>query len=152
MIRVERALIGIPPPSPFALHSRARFAPGRYVFFMRRHGGQIEPTPGAGASFPTTPADDGDYAGTIRALYRAVHAQPAQQVAAVRAALIPALSASAAALRYQATLALSALARDGHGPTDAERRTLVRLLSDPTTDPGLRAMLSLLVGAKTTKP
>jgi hypothetical protein len=145
VVRVEQAVIGDPPPSALTFRGPTRFAPGgRYVFFLRRTDSGFEGVQESGTIFPATSADDGLYRRTIEALHGALQLEPAARVAAVRAALIPALSASAPPLRYHAALELSALAQDGHGPTDAERRMLSRLLADADTDPALRPLLSSL--------
>jgi hypothetical protein len=148
-IRVDRVLVGVPPASPFTFHSRARFAPGRYVFFLHNTPSGIEGMQEAGTIFPATPEDDSAYTRTIQALHRVVHAGPPErEAAALRAALIPALSDGAPELRYHAGMELSALAQDGYPPTDAERRNLSRMLSDPGTDPALRPILSSLLAGK----
>lgn len=145
VVRLEQGVIGDPPRSALTFRGPTRFAPGgRYVFFLRRTDAGFAGVQEAGTIFPATSADDGLYRRTIEALQHALQLDAALRVAAVRAALIPALSAAAPPLRYHAALELSALAEDGHGPTDAERQTLGLLLADPATDPALRPLLSAL--------
>jgi hypothetical protein len=113
----------------------------RYVVFLRRTGSSFESIQPSGTVFPSRPENDADYRRAITSISQALHRDPAQQVDAVRAALIATLSASPPPLRYHAALELSALTRDGHVPTEVERRHLAALLASPALDPALRPLL-----------
>lgn len=148
-LTVERVLVGSSTESILTFRAPTGMAPTeRYVVFLRKTDAGLECAQPSGTIFPTRPEDDDGYRRTIEALATALSAPDASRIAAVRAALLPALSASAVPLRNHAALELAALARDGHGPTEAERTTLRRLLADPATDPGLRALLARLVAAQ----
>ena len=99
----------------------------------------------AGTVFPCTPADDAIYRSTIQGLSRALRSDLATRPDAVRAALLPALGAQPAPLRYHAALELRALAQAGHPPNAAERARIEQLLRDPSTDPALQPLLQALV-------
>ena len=145
-VTVSEVLVGRLPEKQLAIRGPRGLAPDeRYVLFVHRSRQSFESTAPSGTIFPAPPADDARYRSTIRALAAALHTDPAGRPAAFRAALVPALSAAAAPLRYHAALELLRLAHDGHGPTEAERLQLSRLLAAPGTDPALRPLLSSLV-------
>lgn len=123
--------------------SRPRFAAGRrFVFFLGR-GAALECLQESGTVFPAEPAADAAYRQTVQSIGAALRGAAAERDAALRAALIPALSAPAPALRYYAVLDFAALTH--HGLTDAERRQLQRLVDDPSTDPAIRPVLAGLL-------
>jgi hypothetical protein len=146
VVRVTQVVLGAPLPETITFRGPTRFAPGqRYVFFLRHQGSGFEGMQASGTVFPATPADDAAYRRTVTAIAAALHGDPSRQADAVRAALIPALSAHAPPLRYHAALELAALAAGGHGPTPHEQRTLERVLARPDTDPALRPVLTPLL-------
>jgi hypothetical protein len=143
-IRLEGHLLGTTPAATVTVRARPRFAPGkRFVFFLRRAGAGLECVQPSGAVFPSRPEDDAAYRATITAIQQALRARGADRPAALRAALIPALSAAAPPLRYHAVLELGALSH--HGLTGPERRSLERLAADPATDPAIRPVLTSLI-------
>jgi hypothetical protein len=145
-VRVDDTLIGEPAPPTLTARARLRFAIGqRFVFFLRRDGTAFECVQPSGAIFPSRPTDDAGYREAVTAIRRALAVAPADRNAALRAAVIPALSARAAYLRYQAVLELGALAHDGM--TASERALLERQVADPTTDPTIRSALVTLLRA-----
>jgi len=145
-VTIVRVLAGTATEKHVTFRGPTRFAAGeRYVFFLRRAPEGITGAQDAGTVFPCTPADDASYQRTVQALTRALRSDLATRPDAVRAALIPALSAAPAPLRYSAALELSALARDGHPPNTAERRRLEKLLHEPGTDPTLEPLLTEMI-------
>lgn len=145
-LAVHDVLAGTPPGDTLTFRGSNGIAAGeRYVVFLHRTATGFESIQGSGTVFPSRPADDEDYRRAIRSISQALHNGGPQQIATVRTALIAALSAAAAPLRYHAALELSALAHDGHQPTDAERQQLAAMLASPTLDPGLRSLLRALV-------
>jgi hypothetical protein len=145
-VRVKHVLLGSWQPAIVTFRGPTRFAPGqRYVFFLRHGISGFEGIQESGTVFPAAPADDAIYRRTVTAIAHALHTDPSQQTDALRAALIPALSAHALPLRYHAALELAALAEGGHGPTRRERRDLQRVLARPDTDPALRPVLTQLL-------
>jgi hypothetical protein len=142
-IRVEQRLVGSTHETTLIFRGRTHFVPGgRYVFFLVQARSGWEATPEAGTVFPARAEDDAAYRTAVVAIRVALHGDPTARVAALWAALLPALSAAAPPLRYHAALELEALSRAGHGPTDNARQTLTKLLSDPSTDPALQPLLS----------
>ena len=146
VVHVDRVLAGKLNASTVAARSAADFAPTmRDVLFLRRVGSGWESIAPAGTVFPTQPHDDAAYRQTITAIRRALRHEPATRIQALRAALLPALSASAPPLRYHAALELHALTHAGHPLLPRERHTLERLVADAHTDPALRPLLSGLL-------
>lgn len=131
-----------------SFESRPRFAAGRrFVFFLGRDGTVLECLQESGTVFPTDAAADAAYRQTILAIAAALRGAAAERDAALRAALIPALSAHAPALRYYAVLDFAALTH--HGLTDEERRQLQRLVDDPSADPAIRPVIAGLLHRST---
>jgi hypothetical protein len=145
-VRVEGRFGGEPTPPILAFRSARRFAPGkRFVFFLRRDGTGLVCMQPSGTVFASRPDDDAAYRQTISAIQRALRAGVGQRTAALRAAIIPALSATSPALRHHAVLELGALAH--HPLTDSERRALERIAADPATDAAIRLIVTSLLGA-----
>jgi hypothetical protein len=145
-ITVDRVLVGTTSDAGMAFRGPTRFAAGgRYLFFLRRTGRGFEGAQESGTVLPVAREDDQAYQRTIDAIRGALAADAAHQADALRGALLPALSSSVPELRYHAALELSALARDGHRPSDAERQSLLQLLTSPSSDPALRPVLSHLL-------
>lgn len=143
-VRVEGQFIGEATDAPLTFRARPPFAPGqRFVFFLHRDGASLSCVQPVGTVFPSRPQDDAAYRQTITAVQRALPAVEGERAAALRAAIIPALSAAAPPLRYHAVLELAALAH--HGLTEAERRALEQLATDPATDPAIRPILVSLL-------
>ena len=139
-----RCCIGEPPSGPVTFRAHPRFVPGRrYVFFLRGIGESVECLQESGTVFPADPAADAAYGETIGAIRRALGAEAADRLALLRAALIPALSAPTAALRYYAVLDLTALSH--HDLSESERRSLERLIADGGTDPAIRPVVATLL-------
>jgi hypothetical protein len=148
-VAVDEVLTGAAPAGTITFRGPSGVATGeRYVVFLRRAGSDLESIQPSGTLFPSRREDDEGYRRAIRAIAQALRGDPATQVPDLRAALIDALSASAAALRYHAVLGLSALAKDGHGPTGPERQKVNELLASPSCDPALRPLLSHIVGIR----
>jgi hypothetical protein len=144
--RVVGELVGDTDDAAVTFRGRARFAPGqRSVFFLRRAGTSLEVLQPLGAVFASRPQDDAAYRATIVAIQRALPTPADERPAALRAAIIPALSAAAPPLRYQAALELAGLAH--HGLTPSERHALERLAADPATDAAIRPLLASLLDA-----
>ena len=95
--------------------------------------------------FPCATTDDGTYRSTIEALAHALRTEVTARPDAVRAALLPALTANPAPLRYHAALELRALAQAGHPPNATERLRIEQLLHDPAADPALSPLLNELL-------
>jgi hypothetical protein len=128
--------------------SRPRFAAGRrFVFFLGRNGTALECLQESGTVFPTDSADDAAYRQTVLAIAAALRGAAGERDAALRAALIPALSAPASALRYYAVLDFAALTH--HGLSGEERQQLQRLVDDPATDPAIRPVIAGLLHRST---
>jgi len=145
-IHVDHVLVGNGAAPALTFRGPTRFAPAaRYVFFLHRDGTTIEGLQASGTTFPAAPADDATYGRTIDGIRHALDALAAQRVTQLRAALIPALSAGAAPLRYHAALELEALVHEGHPLTDTERAALDRVRQAPTTDPALQPILTDLL-------
>jgi hypothetical protein len=145
-VRVEGNLVGAAPERRLTFRGRARFAPGRrFVFFLRRSGAGFECVQPSGTQFPSRPEDDAAYRDAVTAIQRALAVPVADRASALRAAMIPALSAGAARLRYYAVLELASLAH--HGLTEPERRALEQLAADPESDPAVRLLVKDLAGA-----
>jgi hypothetical protein len=143
-VRVEGQIIGAAAEPTLTFHARLRFAPGqRFVFFVRRAGADLECVQPSGTVFPARPEDDAAYHAAISGIERALAVAVDQRPAALRAVIIPALSATAPPLRYHAILELDALAH--HGLTEPERQSLERLSADPTTDPAIRPLVTSLL-------
>jgi hypothetical protein len=150
--RVEARLAGDTQDARLTFRSQPRFATGRrVVVFLRRTGSGFECVQASGTVFPARPEDDASYRDAVEAIRQALRADEAGRAARLRAALIPALSASAPPLRYYALLDLASLTH--HGLTEAERRALEGVLADASTDPAIRPVIaSLLKGAGTSTP
>lgn len=147
-IAVERVLRGHAAEPTLSFRGAIHVAPGaRYVFFLRRSGAVVECVQPSGVVFPALPQDDAVYGATIVAIGEALQADDRSRELKLRAALVPALSADAAALRYNAALELASMSAHGPPLGDGERARLERLLADPHTDPALRPLLSPLVSA-----
>jgi hypothetical protein len=143
-VRVVARLIGETNATTVTFGARPRFATGeRFVFFLRRTDAGLECVQAAGTVFRARPEDDAAYRETIPAIQRALQVAEKDRAAALRAAIIPALSAPAPTLRYYAVLDLSALAH--HGLTEPDRRSLERLVADPATDPAIRPIVAGLL-------
>lgn len=143
-VRVEAPLVGETKGARLTFRSQPRFAPGRrFVFFLHRAGTEIECMQASGTVFPARPEDDASYRDTVTAIRQALRTGEAGREAALRAALIPALSATAPPLRYYAVLDLASVAH--HGLTESERRSLERLVADSSTDPAIRPVIATLL-------
>jgi hypothetical protein len=141
-VTVAHVLSGSFTEKQLTFRGPTRFAPGeRYVFFLRRTPTEFLGAQDAGTVFPCTPADDAIYRSTIQGLSRALRSELATRPDAVRAALLPALTAEPLPLRYHAALELHALAQTGHPPNAAERARIEQLMRDPATDPALQPLL-----------
>jgi hypothetical protein len=148
-LTVDAVIVGTAPEGKLIFRGPIGMAPGeRYVVFLRRSSSGFESVQPSGTIFPSRREDDADYRRSISSINQALHRDPAQQVDAVRAALIATLSASAPPLRYHAALELAALVEDGHAPTDSERQRLAAVLTSPTLDPALRPMLTAIASAR----
>ena len=146
-VRPHDSFVGTAGADPIIFRAKRRFAPGeRFVFFLRRDGGGWECVQPAGTVFPSRPVDDAAYRATVVAIQRALSVDAAERPAALRAAIIPAVSATAPPLRYHAVLELGALAH--HGLTDTERQSLQRLVVDPATDAAIRPILASLLSGE----
>lgn len=145
-IRVARALVGAAAEETLAFIGGPRFAPGqRYLFFLRREGGDLTCLQPTGTVFAARPEDDRAYADAIAAIRAARGADENVRAVALRTAMITALGAPPAALRFHAVLELAALAHDGF--PDRERRALQRIVADPNTDPALRPVLTAMLAS-----
>jgi hypothetical protein len=143
-VRVEAPLVGEPKDARLTFRSQPRFATGRrFVFFLHRAATELECLQASGTVFPARREDDASYRDTVTAIRQALRADAAGREAALRAALIPALSATAPPLRYYAVLDLAAVAH--HGLTESERRSLERLIADSSTDPTIRPVIAALL-------
>jgi hypothetical protein len=139
-VRVDATLVGEAPTPTVTFRSQPRFAAGgRFVFFLRRAGAGFECVQPAGTVFRSSVADDDRYRAVVTGIRLARRGSPETQPAALRAALVPALSAAAPALRYHAVLELAALAH--HGLSPSERQSLQRLAADPATDTAIRSIV-----------
>lgn len=146
-VRPQDSFVGTVSAETITFRANRRFAPGeRFVFFLRRDGAGWECVQPPGTVFPSRPADDAAYRATVVAIQRALPVAAAERPAALRAAIIPALSATAAPLRYHAVLELGALAH--HGLTESERQSLQRLVADPTTDAAIRPIVASLLSGE----
>jgi hypothetical protein len=144
-VQVDVVLLGAAPGGAVTVRG-PRVAPGaRHVFFLRRDGARFENVAPAGTVFPSRPEDDESYRQAVDGVRRALAAPGAEQAAALRSALIPVLSASAAPLRYHAALELAARAHHAPALTPDERQALERTVADPTLDPALRPIVSTLL-------
>jgi hypothetical protein len=142
-VKVAHVLAGTSTETRLTFRGPTRFAPGeRYVFFLHHTPTGFAAEQDSGTVFPCTPADDAVYRRTVEALTHALRTAVATRDDAVRGALLPALTATPAPLRYHAALELRALADAGHPPNAAERARLEQLLRDPATDPALRPLLN----------
>ena len=145
-VKIQSVILGKPPAASLSVRSFNDFGPDdRVVLLLHRTGKDWESVAPSGVVFACAQPDDSGYRATIQAVNAALHRPPAKRADAVRAALIPALTASAEALRYQAALELVALAHDGHGPTDRERRKLQELIGSARLDPALQPLISNLL-------
>jgi hypothetical protein len=139
-VRIDATLAGEAPAATVTFRSGPRFATGRrFVFFLRRDGSGYECIHPAGTVFPSAVSDDDGYRAAVTAIRLALRGRPETQPAALRAALVPALSAAQPALRYHAVLELAALAH--HGLSPSERQSLQRIAADPATDPAIRSIV-----------
>jgi len=145
-VKIATVLAGTSTAKQLTFRGPTRFAPNeRYVFFLNQSATGFVGVQDAGSVFPCTPADDAVYRTTIQSLRRALGSELATRPDAVRAALLPALTATPAPLRYNAALELSALAHQGHPPNAVERTRIEKLLHDPATDPTLAPLLTELI-------
>ena len=143
-VRVEGHFIGETDETVLTFRAQRRFVPGqRFVFFLRRVGTSLECVQPTGTVFPSRPEDDAAYRETVAAIQRALGASVVDRPAALRAAVIPALSAAAPPLRYHAALELAALAH--HGLTESERASLERLVADSACDPTIRSIVTSIL-------
>lgn len=150
-VRVEQWLVGETKDTRLTFRSRPRFAAGqRFVFFLQGQGADLECVQPSGTVFAAAPPDDAAYRDAVGAIRRAASASESERPALLRAALIPALSADAPALRYQALLELGALAH--HGLSAADRRALERLIADPTSDAALRPIVITILQRDAASP
>ncbi|MGH7786635.1 MAG: hypothetical protein ACRERC_07195 [Candidatus Binatia bacterium] len=146
-VRVEEHIAGLSTPAEITFRSARRFAPGkRYTFFLRREATGLVCAQPSGTVFAARPEDDASYRQTVAAIQRALRTGAAEHTAALRAAIIPALSSPAPALRFHAVLELGALAH--HGLADADRQALERVAADPRTDATIRPIVSDLLAAQ----
>jgi len=145
-VKIDRVLAGRSNTPTAVVRSPTGLAPAsRYVLFLRRVGLNWESLAPSGTVFATQAHDDAAYQQAVAALRRALRRPPAARIAALRAALVPALSASAPPLRYHAALELRALTHAGHPLQSRERQRLERILADTRTDPALRPLLAGLL-------
>ena len=142
-IRTETALVGEAPAPTLTFRGAARFPVGsRFVFFLRRNG-SFECVQPSGTLFAARPQDDAAYRVTVTGIKLAQREPADKQPAALRTALIPALSAGVPTLRYHAVLELAALAH--HGLSDTDRQALARIAADPSTDATIRPIIKTLL-------
>jgi hypothetical protein len=145
-VTVGHVLAGTTTEQRLTFRGPTRFAPGeRYVFFLHHTPTGFVGEQDSGTVFPCTPADDVIYQSTVQALTRALRTEVTARPDAVRAALLPALTANPAPLRYHAALELRALAQAGHPPNATERLRIEQLLHDPAADPALSPLLNELL-------
>lgn len=143
-VRIETALVGEAPGPTLTFRGAARFPVGsRFVFFLRRDGSGFECVQPSGTLFPARPQDDAAYRVTVTGIKLAQREPADKQPAALRTALIPALSAAVPTLRYHAVLELAALAH--HGLSDTDRQALARIAADPSTDATIRPIIKTLL-------
>lgn len=147
-IVVERVLRGHTAERMLTFRGAIHVAPGaRYVFFLRHSGTAVECVQPSGVVFPALPKDDAAYRATVRAIGAALRAGDPARELKLRAALVSALPAGSAPLRYNAALELASMTEQGPPLGENERAHIERLLSDPRTDPALRPLLSPLVSS-----
>jgi hypothetical protein len=145
-IAVERVLLGHAAERVLTFRGAVHVAPGaRYVFFLRHAGAAVECVQPSGVVFPALAKDDAAYRDTVRAIGAALRVGDPAREPRLRAALVPALSAGSAPLRYNAALELASMTEQGPRLGENERAQIEGLLSDPHTDPALRPLLSPLV-------
>ena len=148
---VEHQLAGTLPESTLTFRGSTRVAMGeRYVFFLHRVGLGFDAVQDPGTVFPVIGGDVEGYRRTIEAVARALQGNASNRDEQLRAALIPALSASAGPLRYHAALDLAELTEHGSPPGPDARAALLRVLASPGTDPALRPLL--IEAAGVTRP
>lgn len=142
-VAVDAVITGHAAGATLTVHGPGAFAPGqRYVFFLRHTAAGVENVAPAGSVFPALPGPDAVYRQTILAVVQALRATGEARVHALRAALIPALSASATELRYHAALELAALSHGEHALSSEERAALAALQAAQTTDPAIKPLLT----------
>jgi hypothetical protein len=117
----------------------------RQVVFLKREPFGYRCVQPSGTRFAATPEDDADYRRAVQAVAAALRLPREQQIEPLRAALIPALRAASAPLRYHAALDLSSLTHGGHELTAAERVQVEAVRSAPDVDPNLRPILDALL-------
>ena len=145
-VTIAEVLAGTADEKHLTFRGPTRFAPGeRYVFFLHRTPDGFAAQQDSGTVFPCTAADDAIYRSTVQALSHALQSDVAARPDAIRAALLPALTAMSDPLRYSAALELVSLAQSGHPPTLAERARIEQLLHDKATDPALQPLLNALL-------
>ena len=153
-VQIDRVLSGdLAHQSRLAFRASSGLASGeRQVLFLVRTDSGYASVQQPGTVFPCRPEDDATYLAAVTDVHRALTLRGDAQVTALRAALIPLLSASVAELRYHAALELSALAAGGHGPTPAEQAALARWLEAPGSDPALRPIVRSVSSRSVTSP
>jgi len=161
-VRVDVTLLGEASSESFEIVSRASFEPGvRQVFFLARTsptlaggGGTPAPQPRwhslqkPGSVYPAATPDDGAYRAVVQAARAAADQPDDKAIAALRAALIPALQAKAESLRYHATLDLLATIHREHPLTPEERERLATVVHAPAFDAQLRPLLEPHLAAR----
>ncbi len=142
-VAVARVLRGASGEHLLVFRGRLDAAAGsRQVFFLRHAAPGLECVQPSGVIFPARAEDDEIYRDTVAAIGEALRDAGVAQGVKLRAALLPALSARPAALRYNAALDLVAFTEQGPPLGADERAKLQRLRADERTDPALRPLLS----------
>lgn len=127
----------------------ARLVAGeRQIVFLKREDTGFRCVQPSGTHFPSTPGDDADYRHVVKALADALHLPEAEQVRALRAALIPALTAKSMPLRYHAALDLASLSHEGHELTNDERAAIRTIRGAPEFDPALAPVVDSVLREK----
>jgi len=145
-VTIDHKLRGATPQDKLRFRSPHQLGVGdRCVLFLRHAAGAWESVTPSGTIFPAKPSDDPDYQKVIGSLVSAFALPDAARPNAVRAALLPALTASNDTLRYHAALELAALAEAGHGPNPTEKAQLQSLLSKKDFDPALQPLIQGLL-------
>jgi len=145
-VRVDRVLAGRLAEPTLNFRGAVRFGPElRYMFFLRRASVGFECVQEPVSVFPAPPADDALYQRVVGDIAAAARVESPARAERLQAALLPALTASAAPLRYEAALDLAALVDRQHSLRASERTAVKQLLASPGCDPALQALLAPLV-------
>jgi hypothetical protein len=145
-IEIEKIFLGAVEEKSLEVRCAARLGVGeRHVVFLTVHPEGFLCAQSARSRFPASAVDDADYERTLRALANALRLPEAKRIPALRAALIPALRASAMELRYHAGLELVALNHPDHPLNPEERQAIAAIRNDTHLDPALRLLLERLL-------